>query len=281
MSTTKYNKNEQYYKRSYLLESLILLMIATMMVVAFWDGIFVVVPAGHKGVLFKTLRGGTELDDHYDEGLNVIFPWDKLIIYDTRVQEGGQSIHGLTRDGLSVMADISFRFRPEADSLGLIHKNIGIDYKNTVMIPHISAATRDVVSRYQVDQLFSVLRDSIQVDMLRGVRAQLDANYPLQTLDVIIRDITIDSTVEQSIARKLVEEQNMVAYDYIIQKELKEEERRIIEARGIKAFLDTSTIDILKWEGINATKDLSTSPNAKVVIMGNDSGNLPVILGGN
>jgi len=37
----------------------------------------------------------------------------------------------------------------------------------------------------------------------------------------------------------------------------------------------------LKWKGIEATQEIAESPNTKVVIIGNSSGDLPIILGGN
>src|SRR5690606_25237304 len=37
---------------------------------------------------------------------------------------------------------------------------------------------------------------------------------------------------------------------------------------------------LLKWKGINATVELATSPNSKVVVIGAGDGGLPLILGG-
>ena len=40
----------------------------------------------------------------------------------------------------------------------------------------------------------------------------------------------------------------------------------------------TLTPDLLKWEGVRATKELADSPNSKLIIMGNGKDGLPVIL---
>lgn len=281
MSQTSDIYDEEPVKRSYMMEVLILVMLLLLLVVFFWDNIFVNIPAGHKGVLFRTLAGGTVTDKYFDEGLAFIFPWDEMYVYDTRVISGQDSIKALTEDGLQVWAEISYRYRPEIDSLGKMHKNLGMDYADKIIVPHVTAATRDVISLYRIDALYTTSRSEIQNSMLVQVREQVDAAYPITTLDIIVRDITLDQTVEQAIADKLVKEQEMLAYDFIIEKELREEERKLIEARGIKYFQDTSGIDILKWRGIEATKELATSENAKVVIIGTDSGEMPVILGGN
>jgi len=78
-------------------------------------------------------------------------------------------------------------------------------------------------------------------------------------------------------ARQLAE-----SYEYRIDLATKEAERLRIEADGLKAYqniLATSlTPDILKWEGIEATKELAKSPNAKMIIIGDKNG-LPLVLG--
>jgi regulator of protease activity HflC (stomatin/prohibitin superfamily) len=266
-------------RRSYLIEVLIILMVIIFTLVVFKDLIFVNIPAGHKGVLFRTLEGGTVTNRYYDEGLVFVFPWNQMIIYDTRILSGQDTIAALTADGLPVQAEISYRYRPTFDSIGLIHKNLGLGYKNIIIIPHVTSATRDVVSRYRVDALFSTSRKDIQDAMLKQVKAQVDSLYPLTILDLVVRDIKIEKTVEDAIANKLVQEQEMLAYNFILQKEQKELERKLIEARGIKLFRDASGINIMQWKGIEATRELAKSPNTKVIVLGQDGGKLPFFLG--
>ena len=68
-------------------------------------------------------------------------------------------------------------------------------------------------------------------------------------------------------------------------KESKEAERKRIEAEGISDFqrivTKTITPSLLKWKGVEATQELSKSPNSKIVVIGNGDGDLPIILGGN
>ena len=68
-------------------------------------------------------------------------------------------------------------------------------------------------------------------------------------------------------------------------KESKEAERKRIEAEGMSDFqrivTKTITPQLLKWKGVEATQELSKSPNSKVIVIGNGDGDLPIILGGN
>jgi prohibitin 1 len=58
----------------------------------------------------------------------------------------------------------------------------------------------------------------------------------------------------------------------------------IIEAEGISSFQKIVTEGInenlLKWKGIESTKELALSGNAKVVVIGAGKEGLPIILGG-
>ncbi|MFN0217082.1 MAG: prohibitin family protein [Saprospiraceae bacterium] len=278
------NMEEEYKPKrstSQLMTVLIVLMFIVLFIGVFWHSIFYLVPAGHKGVKFMSFYGGTVTDKTWDEGVVFMFPWDELHIYDTRVISRQDTIDALTEDGIHTNAEISYRYRPEVDSLGLMHKNLGLDYAEKVLVPHVTAATRDVISRYRIDALYTTGRGELQVEMLKKVRSHVDGAYPITTLDLVVRNIILDTTVVKSIAAKLVKEQEMLAYDFILQKERKERERKVIEAQGIRQFSRTAGINILQWRGLEATEKLSTSPNAKVIVIGTDSKDLPIILGGN
>ena len=70
--------------------------------------------------------------------------------------------------------------------------------------------------------------------------------------------------------------------EFTIQKERLEAERKRIEAKGIADFQKIVAAGItpsyLKWKGIEATEKLASSPNSKVIVVGNSSQSMPIIL---
>src|SRR5688572_15290087 len=50
--------------------------------------VVVTVPSGHVGLMWKRFRGGTVVDPRQlkDEGLRVLLPWDRMFLYDLRLQ---------------------------------------------------------------------------------------------------------------------------------------------------------------------------------------------------
>ena len=71
---------------------------------------------------------------------------------------------------------------------------------------------------------------------------------------------------------------------FVIAKEKQEAERKAIEAKGIADYQrivsDGVTPELLQWKGIEATREIAVSTNAKVVLVGNSKDSMPVILGG-
>jgi regulator of protease activity HflC (stomatin/prohibitin superfamily) len=78
--------------------------------------------------------------------------------------------------------------------------------------------------------------------------------------------------VKAAIEDKLQAQQQAEQMVYVLQKEKQEAERKKIEAEGIKAFQQTVTDGIneqlLRWKGIEATRELAESQNTKVIIIG-------------
>ena len=102
----------------------------------------------------------------------------------------------------------------------------------------------------------------------------------------LIRNIELPDKVRTAIETKIEAEQKALKYDYILQQERKEAERKIIEAEAkaeSNRILSASLTDkILQDKGIEATLQLANSPNSKVIVVGGEGGNgLPLILGGN
>jgi regulator of protease activity HflC (stomatin/prohibitin superfamily) len=205
-----------------------------------------------------------------------------MVEYDLRLQEKEEAMDVLARNGLSIHLDVSFRFLPIALDLPKIHREIGADYAEKVVIPQIRASVRKVIGKYLPEELYSSKREVIQEEIyhetdsiLRMKHVHLDA--------VLIRSVKLPKSIAEAIERKLRQEQEAMEYEFRIQKEQKEAERKRIEAQGIKQFQDivSSGLNpyILRWKGIEATQALANSQNTKVVIIGSAKEGLPIILG--
>lgn len=260
---------------------IILLLI---LIIAIWKS-SVNIGYGEAGVLFKTLGDGVVTDKPpLDEGFQLIAPWNKVQKYNTKQQELFQKdMTVLSSNGLEINLDISVLYQPQLANLGKLHKTKGTNYVETVIAPQIRAVTRSVVGRYTPEQLYSTKRDAIQKEIYEEMKVELEIQY-VQLNAVLVRNVTLPVKIKNYIEKKLGQEQETLEYEFRLEKARKEAQRQKIDAEGKAAanrILNASlTPNILKEKGIEATLELSKSPNSKVVIVGGKDG-MPLILGNN
>jgi regulator of protease activity HflC (stomatin/prohibitin superfamily) len=100
--------------------------------------------------------------------------------------------------------------------------------------------------------------------------------------DVLIKGLTVPPGVQEAIVRKNAMFHEMEEFSFRVQREQKEAERKRVEAVGIRNFQEIVSSGMsdayLRWRGIEATLELAKSPNAKVVVVGNPTNGLPLIL---
>ncbi|MET1077259.1 MAG: prohibitin family protein [Pseudomonas sp.] len=251
--------------------------------------IFISVPAGHVGVHWKRFQGGTVTDYHFDEGVNLILPWDSVILYDARLQNNARIYDTISSDGLSMQVEIAVRYRINRDSVGDLHRLVGPDYPEVMVYPEIGSHARSLISTYTPEQLYTSARAFIQAQILQRMVHELASPVALQSThgrlieveDVLIRSVTLPESIAGAIERKVEQYHVMLEYDFRIEREKRERERKKIEAEGVREFQDivshTITEEYLRLRGVEATLALATSNNSKMIIIGGRDG-LPVIL---
>lgn len=248
------------------------------------SSMFVTIDAGYKGTIFRKFGGGLDKEKVFGQGFHIIAPWNTMHVYDVRIQEKTESMDVLAKNGLDIHIDLSYRFRAIPSEIGHLHDEVGRDYANKVVIPELRAATRNVIGKYLPEELYSSKREAIQQEIFETTEANLLPKH--MHLDaVLIRSVQLPEMIASAIQHKLEQQQQRDEYEFRIQKESKEAERKRIEAQGIKDFQDIVSNGIseklLKWKGIEATQDLAKSPNTKVIVIGGGDDGLPIILGNN
>ncbi len=245
----------------------------------------ITIGSGEAGVLYKTFGGGVVTDEPpLGEGFHIVAPWNKVYIYEVRQQEVFEKMQVLSSNGLEIKLDASAWFEPKRESLGKLHQEKGEAYVQRVLLPTIRSAARSVVGRYTPEQLYSSKRDAIQAEIFEETKKIVDGQY-IQLNEILVRDVTLPATIKEAIERKLKQEQESLEYEFRLVTAQKEAEKVRIEAQGkadANQILSASLTDkILKDKGIDATLELSKSPNAKVVVVGSGGDGLPLILGNN
>jgi len=282
------------------------LLVATLLAVLLAPFTLINVPSGYVGVLWKRIGAGTVLDPRKlkDEGMRFVWPWNKLFLYDLRLQSTTQTYNAISSDGISMTASINIRYRLRRDAVPQLHQSIGPEYVQAFIIPEIGNRMREVISGYTGEDVYSTKRAEIQTKIRKLAEAKLgekmieggasdDAQestaykVPLYAMvnliDTLILDIDLPSAVVTAINRKIEQYYISEEYKFRVAREIRESERKKIEAEGISEFQRIVSKGIsssyLRWRGIEATLELAQSSNSKIVIVGNGKDGLPVILG--
>jgi len=261
---------------------LITLLITLFVTIYFWPYIFIRIKSGEGGVHYKLFAGGTVIDRVYGEGMQVIFPWDTMHVYNVRVQEREHNVELLSESGLKLQFLLSIRYHPEYDMLGVLHQRVGPEYVENIVIPQVVSVLRTHVGQHSAEEVVTTQRAILERVFTSAIE-QVAQRYI--TIDqVIIRTITLPPPVQKAIEDKIEQKHVAEAHEFRLLKEQKEAKRRLIEAEGYKTYNETIaeslTEDILKWKGIEATREIATSENGKIIVIGNGDKGLPIILGG-
>lgn len=252
-----------------------------------WHRMFIIIPPGHSGVMYRTMYGGTVTNHVWNEGLHIIPPWDKLTSYETRLQQQTIKFIVLSDEGLNLGVQVAVRFRPHREQLGYLHRDIGEKYYERLVRPEVEAHIRRTFGNRPAHEIYASSRDVLQelnrvpaLGRLDGAAAGPLLPYVhIQELKLVT--IELPKVVEAAIAERYRQEQLMLEYQYKLAREDKEAERKRTEAAGIRDFnLITGKIstEVLRWRGIEAAQDLAKSPNSKVIMLGGGQSGIPVML---
>ena len=249
-----------------------------LMVLAFlWPLMFIVVPTGSHGVMFRYFSGGTITDRVWGEGVHIIPPWDHLTLYESRLQQRTLKFDVLSDEGLDLAVSISVRFRPYEDMLGHLHKDVGPDYFERMIEPDIQAHVRRTFGNRPAHEIYASASDLV-LELRRvpalGRLGELDPEKSspyVHIQEIKLVDLELPDLVQAAIAEKYRQEQLMLEYRYRLEREEQEAERKRTEAGGIRdynAIIGRLSPDVLRWRDMEATKELARSPNSKVLVLG-------------
>ncbi len=262
------------------------------MVLGVLTACFVQVGSGQVGV--KTLFGKVE-PDVLTSGMNFVNPLMDVKLMDIKTQNytmsairdegnktGDDAIRVLTADGLEVVIDLTILYRVVPTEAPNLLREVGLDYTDKIVRPITRTRIRDNAVSYDAVSLYSSKREEFQDKISKSI----DENFKNRGLileQLLIRNIALPASVKGTIEEKIQAEQEAQKMQFVLQKEKQEAERKRVEAQGIADYQhiisEGLTDKQLQYEQIKAMKELASSPNSKIIFMGNKN-NSPVIIDG-
>lgn len=203
----------------------------------------VIVDAGETGVY--SLFGRVN-DTELKSGFHLVIPLAKVTKMSIRTEEytmsiaqdegkraGADAITSLTKEGLSVDLDMTVLYRINEDQASDIYKNVGVkeDIDEKIIRPSIRTSIRDAIAQYEAKDIYSEKRQEASTKIKEALSGDMEKRGIIIE-DVLLRNVALPANLAQAIQEKLQAEQEAEKYDFILAKEKKEKERKIIEAEG-------------------------------------------------
>lgn len=280
-------KNPQFGKS----QSVVYFSAVILFLLGLSTSVFKMIDAGQVGVqsMFGKVNQTT-----LPSGLNVINPLMDVTLFDIKTQNytmsgvhdegdksGDDAIRVLTSDGLEVIVDLTVLFKILPSEAPRILQEIGPNYLDKIVRPITRTKIRDNAVYYDAISLYSTKRDEFQSRIYNSIASDFKKRG-LVLEQLLVRNITLPVSVKVTIESKINAEQDAQKMQFVLQKEKQEAERKRVEAQGIADYqriLSTGLSEKqLQYEMIKAQKEIATSPNTKVIIIGNSKG-MPIMLG--
>ena len=209
-----------------------------------------VVPVGHALVVFNTITRSFRLAP---QGVNLVVPFVCATeLYDLRrheytmsaaMGEGRRSnvddsLWSPTREGLQVGIDLTVWHRLDPARVIEVHQRIGPDYEEKILRPAVRSVIRLVISEYAVMDVYSAQRAAIQDEITAKVKTLVERDGFLVD-EIVLRDVRFTDAFAAAIEAKQIAQQAAEQMRYVLEKEQREAERKVIEAEGRSKAIET------------------------------------------
>lgn len=203
--------------------------------------IFTIIDAGETGV--QSLFG--KVSDHeFSSGFHIKNPFVQIHRMNIRTQEytmsiaqsegkkrGNDSIAALTKEGLQVDLDITVLYHLSEEKASDVYRGVGPNYEDVVIRPQIRSTIREVIAQYEAKDIYSEKRLEASQKILELLKEQI-GQRGIDVEEVLLRNVQLPANLANSIQEKLQAEQEAQRYEFVLQREEKEAERKRVEAAG-------------------------------------------------
>lgn len=215
----------------------IVVLIGLSFVGSFW----VIIGTGQTGVqsLFGKVR-----DQELSSGFHLKNPFVRITKMNIRTQEytmsiakgegkrfAADAIAALTKEGLNVDLDITVLYHLDEEKSSDVFRDVGLEYDEVIIRPQIRSVIREVIARYDAKDIYSEKRQEATSAILVDLQNRL-AVRGIEVEEVLLRNVQLPGDLAQSIQEKLQAEQDAERYDFVLEQEKKEAERKRLEAEG-------------------------------------------------
>lgn len=165
-----------------------------------------IVPAGCTGVVTTF---GEVSDTSLTEGLHFVIPFaQKVEIISNKIQIYETTADAVSKDLQAVSTKIAVNYRIRSEASARIFREIGVDYKDVILMPTVQEGMKSVCAKYNAEQLISqraAVAEEIKVELEGKV-----SEYGIEIEKFNIVNFDFSKEFNDAIEAKQVAEQNLI-----------------------------------------------------------------------
>ena len=163
-----------------------------------------IVPAGCTGVVTTF---GEVSDTSLTEGLHFVIPFaQKVEIISNKIQIYEATADAVSNDMQAVSTKIAVNYRIQSEASARIFREIGIDYKDVILMPTVQEGMKSVCAKYNAEQL--ITKRASVADEIKTELAAKVSEYGIEIEKFNIVNFDFSKEFNEAIEAKQVAEQN-------------------------------------------------------------------------
>ncbi len=165
-----------------------------------------IVPAGCTGVVTTF---GEVSDTSLTEGLHFVIPFaQKVEIISNKIQIYETTADAVSKDLQAVSTKIAVNYRIRSEASARIFRDIGVDYKDVILMPTVQEGMKSVSAKYNAEQLISQ-RASVADEIKTELAAKV-SDYGIEIEKFNFVNFDFSKEFNDAIEAKQVAEQNLI-----------------------------------------------------------------------
>jgi regulator of protease activity HflC (stomatin/prohibitin superfamily) len=192
-------------------------------------GSFVIVPAGHRGVV---LWWGSVEKRIMGEGLNLKVPFaERVIKVDVKVQPHPfKEIDAASKEYQMVKLTGMMNFHIDPAYVNDLYQRVGLDFANKVIDPAFNDFVKEVVPHYVITEILPK-REEIRKRAMEKLGQNLE-RYHIVVDDIYISNIRFSPEYEKAIEAKQVAQQQVETQRQVLAQREIEAQQKVASAKG-------------------------------------------------
>ncbi|MDX6771216.1 MAG: prohibitin family protein [Elusimicrobiota bacterium] len=238
-------------------------MLTLAILVGVLAGSVVIVPPGHRGVIFNRVSGIKQTA--LNEGLNFVIPvLEQAVLMDVRVQKDTYDATAASKDLQTVHTKVALNFRPIPESVPKLYSEVGWDYSDRVIAPAVQEAVKATTARFTAEELITHREDVKKI--IQELVEKYVTKVNIRIEELYITDFDFSRQFSEAIESKQIAEQTALKAKRDLDRIKIEAEQKVATARAEAESLrmqreaitpgliqlrqvETQKLAIEKWDG--------------------------------